>query len=98
MSNFKVGDKVVCINPIHNLKLNSDYQVKGILDFGCGNILLDVGVANGSGSNAVRCRCGKDHPVGDVYYSHRFRKLDHDFAEKILAEIREKVQSEYQLN
>jgi len=98
MTAFKIGGKVVCVEPIYNLKKDRDYEIKGIFDFGCGNILLDVGVENGTNKNYVSCRCGKTHYVGSVYSNSRFRKLDYDFAENLLADIKEAVQSEYQLN
>lgn len=81
MSNFKKGEKVVCINPIEELVKHEIYTIyeiyKGwnpngiIVD---GFVLLEI--------------LSKD---GDGFMSSRFRKLDYEFAENLLKEISESV-------
>ena len=85
MSNFKVGEKVVCINPVHNLIKNEIYTVSCIFEkFGEYGILVSelqpiaTGILNGL-----------------YYYSiNRFRKLDHQFAEDLCKELAEQAKEE----
>jgi len=89
MSNFKIGEKVVCVdaNNIFNetLTIQSDAIVKGeiytIKSFNSvgGLVLLEI-------YNGVFF----DGETGGFRES-RFRKLDHGFGEKICAEILESI-------
>jgi len=75
MSNFKIGEKVVCIdnkNGAEELIEKEIYTINLIVsnDIGTGFILDGL------------------HQF-DAYYQWRFRKLDYEFAEKLLKEITE---------
>ena len=97
--NFKVGEKVVCIddsNPrradlLIKIKRNEIYTIREIY----------ISQINGGEIFNLEEVIGEICPfwgreIG--YYSVRFRKLDYDFAENLLAEIKEQVQFEHQLN
>ena len=77
MSNFKVGEKVVCVNDKHQthggLILNEIYIVTKIHH----------------SFEAIYVE-GFDYP----HWNHRFRKLDHQFGEDVIAEIIKQVKEE----
>lgn len=82
MCNFKIGEKVVCVDmspsyvtglPI-NLKLHEIYTVAGFNPFDFGLILLEVQT---------------DENIYGSFNNKRFRKLDHQFAEDVIAYITE---------
>ena len=85
MSNFKVGEKVVCIETDPNTNgdgvftfKDKDYLICGITSFGG---LMFFGVVN----------------FGNNWMGHnpnRFRKLDHQFSEDVIAEIIKQVKEE----
>ena len=78
MSEFKIGDKVVCINDkrrwfkLGGLKKNEIYTVIGFNPYDDGLILREIKSPK-SGFNA--------------YAANRFRKLDYAFVEKVLQTI-----------
>lgn len=96
MSNFKIGQKVVCIfskrqfNPTliiqgDDLVLNEIYTIKGFSTMG-GLLFNEI--------------CGGYWCDGDEagYKATRFRPLDHQFAEDLLAEITEKAMQDELVN
>lgn len=82
MSNFKIGEKVVCVDDkkqrFGGLILNEIYEVSEIHPFK--KVLKIKGI------------------VDYYHWNYRFRKLDHDFAENLLKEIIEAMKSETILN
>ena len=68
---FKIGEKVVCINPIGNLTENKIYTVEGFNSYDNGLILKEI----------------KSIKYVGAFKSFRFRKLDYEFAENLLSEI-----------
>jgi len=87
MSNFKIGEKVVCLNDEcgwisgeKKLKKDSIYEV------------LDIGIAdNGRLELLINCT--------DLFWdASRFRKLDYEFAENLLKEISESVNQKHLQN
>jgi len=104
MSNFKVGENVVAkdlsmIGSFYpfGIKSGEIYKINTISKCKCGRELIYL---NNVGSGSLK-NCGECGTIGlptNAFYSWRFRKLDYDFAENLLAEIKEQVQSEYQLN
>ena len=98
MSNFKIGEKVVCVNPSGNLKKGEIYEIERFETCACGDVGLNLlGVFGGSftGSN---CKCGRTCS-NRAYSLFRFRKLDYAHTERICAEIIESLKvNETQLN
>ncbi len=84
MSTFKIGEKVVCVKESISLKKNEIYTISflGIAPSGHEYVLL----------NEQQSSC----PYG--FHVWRFRKLDYQFAENLLAELTQSAKSEYQLN
>jgi len=92
MSTFKVGEKVVCINPIYNLIKNDIYEISKIQQCKCGIVNIEL---NGIKKQDIKgvydntiCECGiiyYDCP--DYFKSTRFRKLDYQFGHDICAEL-----------
>jgi len=82
MSNFKVGEKVVCVMPIDDLVLNDIYTISGLV--------------KGSNGNGVRLLEVYTDWLG--FNVNRFRKLDTQFAEDICAKIIEEFKQETILN
>ncbi len=102
MSNFKIGEKVVCVIPIYNLKKDRDYIIKSIYACKCGELLFDLNI-NKIAPNTIqvgtsRCVCGQSVASYDSFSARRFRKLDYEFADNILAEISEAMKQEAILN
>lgn len=87
MGNFKIGEKVVCVDPCKELVKNQIYTIRGIYKSVNGT---DYGVyleeIIGEFSNYWEKEIG--------YNVNRFRKLDYEFAENLLAEISEAMKSE----
>jgi len=104
MSNFKIGEKVVCVN-------NSNIQIDELeLRIGCRipiekeiytirQIIYDDGDCFML-EEIINPKLEYDRGMGEMYfYATRFRKLDHAFGEKICAEILESVKvKQEQLN
>jgi len=85
MSNFKVGEKVVCVEPIDHLVKNQIYTVKSILQK--------------NGEVGILVEELEPIPTGILkgyyfYNVNRFRKLDHQFSEDVIAEIIKQVKEE----
>lgn len=96
MSNFKIGEKVVCVNPKNNMyKKNLEYIITNIRQCICGAV--DINVNDLTESQYV-CRCSKcnHYTLTPLSWnnSSRFRKLDHQFAEDICAELVKQVKEE----
>jgi len=81
MSNFKIGEKVVCVKPIDELIMGEYYTISYIGEFGNIKVL-------------------ESSPCGDYIYfwDWRFRKLDHQFAEDVCAELIKEFNQEKVLN
>lgn len=90
--NFKIGEKVVCVNNIYlepekievGIKAplkNEIYTIRSINDYDA--IMVEEII------NPI-CKYGNSGYVGEnSFYLHHFRKLDYDFADNLLAEISE---------
>jgi len=104
MGNFKIGEKVVCVNPIFNLVKGEIYEIKNIITCYCGKISFDLNVEkiapnyiNMGYSTCTNCR--NPIPSFNCFGSNRFRKLDYAHTEKICSEIIESLKiKEVQLN
>ena len=68
MSNFKIGEKVVCIDPIGGLVRNEIYTIEGFNSYDNGLILKEI----------------KGIKYVGAFKIFRFRKLDYEFAENLL--------------
>lgn len=89
MSTFKIGEKVVCVDASigvitreKTLCVNEIYTIDGFNPYSGGLILKEV----------------KPNTTYQSYSKDRFRKLDYQFAESLLAELTQSAKSEYQLN
>lgn len=86
MSNFKVGEKVVCVDPIKKLIKDEIYTISEIKDKHysgeIGILVEEIEVEN------------NDFGGVNYYNIKRFRKLDHQFAEDICAELVKQVKEE----
>jgi methyl coenzyme M reductase gamma subunit len=78
---FKIGEKVVCINPSSNLIKGQIYTVIYYSQFSDSILVAET------------------QPTKNVYFwGNRFRKLDYEFADNLLAEISEAMKQESILN
>ena len=80
MSNFKIGQKVVCVKPIDSLVKNEIYTILSVLPprfKDCGIVLKEV-----------KCEF---FPY--AFKSSRFRPLDHQFAEDVIKMICEQPET-----
>ena len=96
MSNFKIGEKVVCINPKNSMyKKDAEYIITNIRQCVCGAIDLNV---NDLIELATICRCSKcnhyTYTPLSWNNSNRFRKLDTQFTEDLCAKLIEEHQTE----
>jgi hypothetical protein len=99
MSNFKVGEKVVAkdtstINGCFpfGIKAKEIYEIEEVSNCKkCGIELLAL--KNVDSGSPKRCECGIFGRSND-FYSWRFRKLDHQFSEDVIAEIIKQVKEE----
>jgi len=97
MSNFKIGEKVVCVDDTlydlnktqPRIKKGEIYTVIGLSKCCC-NVLMLKEVPN---IGVKKCNCGKILQ-SNFYYSSRFRKLDYAHTERICAEIIESLKVE----
>lgn len=95
MSNFKVREKVVCVEPILNLKKNEIYTVNYVSLCSCGCCLISVAEDNSiKNIRGTRCDCGEAIIGYSLWYPYRFRKLDNKFSEDLIAEIIKQVKEE----
>lgn len=78
---FKVGQKVVCVEPIDTLVMYEIYTVESINDF-YGNI----GVVLVEDKSIFSLTGG--------YWAYRFRPLDETFATEVLEQIKEQIEQE----
>jgi len=100
MSNFKIGEKVVCINPKTSVyKKYNEYIITNIRACACGIIELNVNNLTESPNTCECSSCGHITitPL-DWNNSNRFRKLDHQFAEDICAQLIADAKKETILN
>lgn len=86
MSNFKIGEKVVCVDETPNgsskgLVKNEIYTIQDI----CIDVCDEVGL--------ILFELKSNHYKGS-WAAKRFRKLDHQFGEDVCAEILKKVKEE----
>jgi len=98
MSNFKIGEKVVCVEPNGHLIKGEIYEIESIEYCCCENLVLK-GLPFKLESKKSECtNCGHISNKNEKG-SWRFRKLDHAFGEKICAEILESIKAKQeQLN
>jgi hypothetical protein len=64
---MKVGDRIVCIDPIDRLKKDQTYLIQGIKTMSCGCVIIDVG----HNTEADGCCCG--HGAIMLYNGMRVR-------------------------
>jgi len=97
---FKIGEKVVCVMPITNYLTKGEiYTISGIYPCSCGVVLCSWGAVGRAGVSNCHC-CDKELTKRNELCAliNRFRKLDYEFAENILAEISEAMKREEILN
>lgn len=95
MSNFKVGQKVVCVEPIDTLVLNDMYTISRLNTCICNEVSVSVAeYKNDNNYAGVKCKCGHIFYCANDFRSNRFRPLDHEFADKVEAMIKEQVKQE----
>lgn len=82
MSNFKIGEKVVCIDATGDLTKNEIYTIIGFNNYDNGLILQEI----------------KSPKYLGAFKSFRFRKIDYEFAENLLKEISESVNQKHLQN
>ena len=107
MSNWKIGDKALCVNngllpyqtadvvgKLPALRLNAKYIVNDIHTCQCGSISLDVGLVQTS-NGGIRCSCGTVSDPCDVHWCNatRFVKPQED-----KASIEEKINEALKTN
>ena len=86
MSNFKIGQKVVCVDPKNTVNKNLVY----------GEIYTIVGIRIETGGLSL-----KEAPATSIgnfsgyYDKNRFRPLDHAFADEVEAMIKEQLKEEF---
>lgn len=93
MSNFKVGQKVVCVEPTQDLVKGEIYTIECIAYCKCGKLNLGISEMPTDYYSAI-CDCGFEDRRVKLKSAYRFRLLDHQFAEDVLAEITKSVQQE----
>lgn len=88
---FKIGEKVVCVDPVYNLIKNEIYEIKKIESCNCGIInieLLGVRKADSIGFfDKTICICKLKFANPNYFRHNRFRKLDYQFGHDICAEL-----------
>ncbi len=97
MSNFKVGEKVVCVEPIYNLINGEIYEIEFIENCKCGALSFKLNGVLKPFSNYIPayCRhCYENYKSVHIFDSTRFRKLDHQISEDVIAEIIKQVKKE----
>jgi len=86
MTNFKIGDRVRCVDAnvglvdINTLKLNAEYIIQDIKSCSCGSIKLSVGAMSLSKTLGVICsNCHEGvlppNSINYFFSSHRFVKV-----------------------
>lgn len=101
MSNFKIGEKVVCIDD--SIRSNGNIRIKkgdiytiSSFENCCSNNFQLKEISNIGIKKCIKCG---NSVYSNSYLSSRFRKLDYSFGEKICAEILESVKvKQEQLN
>ena|ERR1041384_7187080 len=93
MSNFKVGQKVVCVSSLERDEFDFEYgvfhPVKNEM-YTIRRICEDAsGIAFGLEEIINPILQYEDGIDEQLYYSHHFRPLDHQFAEDVIAMITE---------
>jgi len=99
MSNFKIGEKVVCVEPNTRLIKGEIYTIDGFKNCACGKLNLILKEIEENNLFESYCdKCGhKD--IFRLCSAWRFRKLDYAHTERICAEIIESLKvNEPQLN
>lgn len=103
MSNFKIGEKVVCVDSNQYVKKNDIYTIVFEYVFKCGTQVVSTENHPLCDLMDLGCHCG----CGQVVYiaspitsgAFRFRKLDYAHTERICAEIIESLKvEELQMN
>jgi hypothetical protein len=85
---FKVGEKVVCIEPILVLVKNEIYNIKEIHNCKCGFVTVSVeNIDLSKEFNFTECDCGRAVNNPNLWDKKRFRKLDYQFGYDICAEL-----------
>ena len=88
---FKIGEKVVCVNPNQRLVKGQIYEVECFENCVCGDVAINLIGVYGGNFKFSECKCGRDCS-NRAHSLFRFRKLDYEFAENLLAEITEQMQ------
>ena len=106
MSNFKIGEKVVCVDSSGFIscfverKYNVKYPLKNEI-YTIRDIISQNGLIGLRFFEIINTPLGYNEGTNfgeKAFNSTRFRKLDHDFAENLLKEISEAMKSETILN
>jgi len=88
MSNFRIGEKVVCVDPILSLVKNEIYTIFQINNCKCGYVTVSVlEIDLSKDFNTTQCKCGKSIKNPNLWSPDRFRKLDYQFGHDICAEL-----------
>lgn len=94
MSNFKINQKVVCINPSQSLVINEIYTIEKKIVCKCGILLFKIKehplALNHDGSI---CRCGNSFHNVSLFNNNRFRPLHHEFAEEVISMLLEQTET-----
>lgn len=79
-TNFKIGQRVICVNPNKDLIKGKTYLIHHIgISPCCESILLDVGLRLSHLYNGSICgACGKLHEYTDYCQASRFRPLEEE--------------------
>jgi len=102
--NFKIGEKIVCIddslpktpelrNTMGKLVINEIYTVRGFISVSDG-----VGLYLSEVKNEIVHYLSTNRKIEPCYDPARFRKLDYEFADNLLEEIKKEMSSEYVKN
>lgn len=89
MCNFKPNEKVVCVLPVKLALKGEIYTINHITNcLKCNELLFTIKELL-TDAVGTTCNCGHTTFEGSLYKAIRFRKLDHQFAEDVIAYITE---------
>jgi len=95
---FKPNEKVVCVLPRYTLVKDEIYSIEEIRICPCGFVMVLVqGVSKTGNGVYTQCKCGKLHKHPDLFGAFRFRKMDHAFADEVIANLKEEVKKKANL-
>lgn len=92
---MKIGDKVICVNPIGELIKDKEYIIDEIHKCSrCNRLMLGVGIIlDKMRFDGNRCNCNMDYDCDqDHYMAYRFRKpiTDHTYTSEVTKELANK--------